>query len=83
MTNKKNKKTKELTAAQEAEIRQGPQFIPLADFVSNTILCHGLHETYEKAEDGTMKQVVLVKKLLLPKIKKMQKETMYLATTEK
>jgi len=61
MKNKKNKKIKELTAAQEAEIRQGPQFVPLADFVGNTILCYGLHETYEKAEDGTMKQVVLVK----------------------
>ena len=58
---KKNKKIKELTAAQEAEIRQGPQFIPLADFVGNTILCHGLHETYEKAEDGTVKQVAWVK----------------------
>ena len=61
MKNKKNKKIKELTAAQEAEIRQGPQFVPLADFVGNTILCYGLHETYEKADDGTMKKVVLVK----------------------
>ena len=61
MKNKKNKKIKELTAAQEAEIRQGPQFIPLADFIGNTILCHGLFTTDEKAEDGTIKQVAWIK----------------------
>jgi len=58
---KKNKKIKELTAAQETEIRQGPQFVPLADFIGHTILCHGLFTTDEKAEDGTVKQVAWVK----------------------
>ena len=57
----RNMKITELTAAQEAEIRQGPQFIPLADFIGNTILCHGLFTTDEKAEDGTIKQVAWVK----------------------
>ena len=61
MKNKKNKKIKELTAAQETEIRQGPQFVPLADFIGNTILCHKLYTTDEKAEDGTIKQVAWVK----------------------
>ncbi len=57
----RNKNIQELTAAQEAEIRQGPQFVPLDDFINKSAICYGLFTTDEKAEDGTIKQVAWVK----------------------